>query len=101
MLYNDDTSKLNQEQINEVLGDLRKIWSYCNTSGERFAILLSMTEIEKSIPKYVIKESWNPNRCPTCWEDLGGECYDGYYENPHYEVCPNCRQKLKYNDYDD
>lgn len=36
------------------------------------------------------------NLCPHCDADLGGDCNDGYYQNPHYERCPVCGQKLKY-----
>lgn len=46
----------------------------------------------------VISEKWNPNICPFCLTDLGGDCCDGYYENPHYDRCPVCGQKLKYED---
>ena len=28
--------------------------------------------------------------------DLGGECNDGYYQNPFCETCPECRQVLDY-----
>lgn len=34
--------------------------------------------------------------CPHCDADLGGDCNDGYYQNPHYERRPVCGQKLKY-----
>ena len=53
-------------------------------------------ELEKCIPTKPIKESWCPNRCPNCGANLGGECDDGYYENPYYEYCPQCRQILDY-----
>lgn len=41
-------------------------------------------------------ELQSPNLCPHCDADLGGDCNDGYYQNPHYERCPACGQKLKY-----
>lgn len=53
-------------------------------------------ELEKCIPAKPIKENRCPNRCPNCGADLGGECDDGYYENPYYEYCPQCRQILNY-----
>lgn len=59
-------------------------------------IRFTIREVEKVIPKELICKPWNPNRCPTCGADLGGECNDGYYENPRYDHCPNCRQVLKY-----
>lgn len=46
--------------------------------------------------KQPISKSWSPNLCPHCDADLGGDCNDGYYQNPHYERCPVCGQKLKY-----
>ncbi len=51
---------------------------------------------ELQIPKQPISKSWSPNLCPHCDADLGGDCNDGYYQNPHYERCPVCGQKLKY-----
>lgn len=30
--------------------------------------------------------------------DLGGDCNDGYYENPHYDRCPVCGQRLDYSE---
>jgi hypothetical protein len=38
------------------------------------------------------------NLCPHCNADMGGDCDDGYYENPHYERCPVCGQKLDYSE---
>lgn len=62
----------------------------------RDAISLAVRELEKNLQKEIIIRSWVPNLCPTCGEDLGGECYDGYYQNPYFEKCPKCGQKLKY-----
>lgn len=56
----------------------------------------AIQEVSKCIPTKPIRERWNPNRCPCCRADLGGECDDGYYQNPYYEICPECRQALDY-----
>lgn len=90
------TGILNNEEIKEIVDDLHRIISYCKTAKEICSLKKAIIEVEKSKQKYVITEAWNPNRCPTCSEDLGGDCYDGYYKNPYYEVCPKCRQRLKY-----
>lgn len=57
---------------------------------------IAIREVGKGIPKPSIRESWRPNRCPTCGANLGGACDDGYYQNPWYERCPNCGQCLEY-----
>lgn len=57
----------------------------------------AIKEVKKCIPMKPIRERWQPNLCPNCEEDLGGECNDGYYENPYHEICPSCRQSLNYN----
>ena len=46
------------------------------------AIELAIESIKLRIPTKVIPKKWNPNTCPFCLTDLGGDCYDGYYENP-------------------
>ena len=56
----------------------------------------AINEMKKCIPAKPIRENWCPNRCPNCKADLGGECDDGYYQNPYYEFCPECRQILDY-----
>lgn len=56
----------------------------------------AINEMKKYIPTKPIQEKWYPNRCPNCGADLGGECNDGYYQNPFYEFCPECRQILDY-----
>lgn len=56
------------------------------------AIDIAIREVGKSTPKPLVKKAWNPNRCPTCDADLGGDCDDGYYANPFFERCPNCGQ---------
>lgn len=53
---------------------------------------------ELQIPKHPISKSWSPNLCPHCNADIGGDCDDGYCENPHYERCPVCGQKLDYSE---
>lgn len=65
--------------------------------SQRTAMKEAITALEKNIPKEPIKENWEPNRCPTCFEDLGGEVLgEAYYDNPCFERCPRCGQKLKY-----
>lgn len=90
-----DYNILDEQKAREVSNKLRNILMYCKTFDED-VLWCAINEVEKAIPKYAIREKWKPNRCPTCWENLGGKCDDGYYENPHYENCPRCRQKLKY-----
>lgn len=64
--------------------------------SQRMAMKEAIIALEKNIPKEPVREDWEPNRCPTCLGDLGGEVLgDGYYENPYYEWCPRCGQKLK------
>lgn len=62
------------------------------------AIDFAIAYLEKDIPKKPIKQNWSPNLCPTCKADLGGKCNDGYYENPRFDRCPECNQKLDYDD---
>lgn len=65
--------------------------------SQKMAMKEAITALRKNIPKEPIEENWEPNRCPTCYEDLGGEVLgDGYYDNPIFERCPRCGQKLKY-----
>lgn len=64
--------------------------------SQKEAMREAIIALEKNIPKEPVKEDWEPNICPTCLGDLGGEDLgDGYYENPYYERCPRCGQKLK------
>lgn len=58
------------------------------------ALDFAIREVGKYIPKAPITGAWEPNRCPTCSADLGGDCDDGYYENPRYDRCPVCGQRL-------
>lgn len=62
----------------------------------RVELLFAISEVEKCIPQEPIRQPWYPNRCPACDTNLGGRCNDGYFENPYYEFCPNCRQVLDY-----
>lgn len=66
--------------------------------GERGSkpLRIAIEACELQISKQPISKSWSPNLCPHCDTDLGGDCNDGYYQNPHYERCPVCGQKLKY-----
>lgn len=68
---------------------------YCNTESEATE-LWNYRSVD--VPKAPITKEWNPNRCPSCGADIGGECDDGYYDNPHYTRCPECGQKLKWED---
>ena len=63
---------------------------------ESIKVIKALLSTHQCIPTKPIKESWCPNRCPNCGANLGGECDDGYYENPYYEYCPQCRQILDY-----
>lgn len=62
----------------------------------RSELEFAINELKKCIPTKPVVEKWSPNRCPNCEADLGGECYDGYYKNPYFEFCPECRQVLEY-----
>lgn len=59
-------------------------------------LMTAIEACELQIPKHPISKSWSPNLCPHCNADLGGDCNDGYYENPHYDRCPVCGQRLDY-----
>lgn len=73
--------------------DLRTFNIECSGSKP---LRIAIETCELQIPKQPISKSWSPNLCPHCDADLGGDCNDGYYQNPHYERCPVCGQKLKY-----
>lgn len=60
------------------------------------AVDFAIREVGKAIPKAPVMKAWEPNHCPTCDADLGGDCDDGYYQNPWYERCPECGQRLSY-----
>ena len=65
--------------------------------GERGSkpLRIAIEACELQIPKQPISKSWSPNLCPHCDADLGGDCNDGYYQNPHYERCPCLRTKTQ------
>ena len=75
-----------------------ELWYDYIDMGERGSkpLRIAIEACELQIPKQPISKSWSPNLCPHCDADLGGDCNDGYYQNPHYERCPVCGQKLKY-----
>lgn len=73
---------------------LRAMLSTNQWEPVRTELEFAIREVQKCIPAKPIRERWNPNRCPTCGADLGGKCNDGYYQNPYYEICPECRQSL-------
>ena len=61
-------------------------------------LMTAIEACELQIPKHPISKSWSPNLCPHCNADIGGDCNDGYYENPHYDRCPVCGQRLDYSE---
>ena len=67
----------------------------CSFDEINKAIDFAIREVGKLIPVEPIHRDWCPNTCPTCGADLGGDGYDGYYENPYYERCPECGQKFE------
>lgn len=92
--------EISEEDAKFISDGLRMLLSTTNFEEEKIikdAIIGdTITEVEKAIPKYVRQIEFHPNYCPTCYANLGGSCNDGYYKNPHYEICPFCRQRLKY-----
>lgn len=60
------------------------------------AIDYAIWQLGKNIPQKPVQAKWEPNLCPACRADLGGECDDGYYANPWFDRCPECGQKLDY-----
>lgn len=88
-----------KDSIHEAKESIKVIKALLSThqwEAVRHEFEFAIHELEKCIPTKLIKENWCPTRCPNCGADLGGECDDGYYENPHYEYCPQCRQILDY-----
>lgn len=83
-------------QANESVKVLRAMLSTHQWEPIRKELEFAIKEVSKCIPAKPIREDWNPNRCPCCGADLGGECDDGYYQNPCYEICPDCRQVLDF-----
>ena len=89
---------LTPEQVIQILARSQMI------PGEGFtpkqvseALCIAVREVEKLIPKPPIRNAWSPNRCPTCYADLGSHCNDGWYDNPWHDRCPECGQRLDYN----
>lgn len=90
---------MNKENIIQAQESMKVLIAMLSThqwEPVREELEFAINEVKKCIPAKPICESWNPNRCPTCGADLGGECDDGYYQNPFYEVCPECRQALDF-----
>lgn len=83
-------------QARESIKLLRTILATHQWEPARKHLEFAIQEVSKCIPARPIRERWNPNRCPNCGADLGGECDDGYYQNPWFESCPECRQILDY-----
>lgn len=96
-----DKRKYNEEQLSKALTDINASLALLRLQkpldDERIeAFEIASHCILLKIPQLVISGAWEPNRCPTCDEELGGDCDDGYYDNPHYDSCFMCGQKLKY-----
>ena len=85
-----------EEKAKESIKVLDAMLSTNQWEPVRAELEFAINEVKKCIPAKPIRERWNPNLCPTCGENLGGHCNDGYYENPYYEFCPSCRQILDY-----
>lgn len=90
------SDKDNAYQAKESIKVIKSLLSTHQWEPVRCEFEFTIHELEKCIPTKPIKENWCPNCCPNCGADLGGECDDGYYENPYYEYCPQCRQVLDY-----
>ncbi len=86
----------NITKARESINILRGMLDIYQWDSIREKIEFAIQEVSKCIPAKPIRENWNPNRCPCCGADLGGECYDGYWQNPYFEICPDCRQVLDY-----
>lgn len=86
---------ISEEDARYISNGLKTLFFITNLEEEKI-IKDAITEVEKAIPKYVDQKEFYPNICPTCHADLSESCNDGYYKNPHYEICPICRQRLKY-----
>ena len=80
----------------ESAGALESVLKSGQWETVRSELEFALKEVKKAIPAKPIRESWAPNLCPTCDADLGGDSYDGYYQNPYFEMCPECRQTLDY-----
>lgn len=85
-----------ESKITQTIARLEDIRGRLSDLRDTAAISFAITEVGKQLPVPPVKERWEPNRCPTCDEDLGGDCNDGYYQNPYFDRCPECGQKLDY-----
>lgn len=93
----DVVDEMNNAQL--ALDSIRVLQSMLSTNQwepVRNELEFAIGEMKKCIPTEPNREAWNPNTCPTCGADLGGRCNDGYYDNPVFEICPVCRQRLSY-----
>ncbi len=86
----------NSVQAQESIKVLNAMLSTHQWESVRRELEFAINELKKCIPAKPVRARWYPNHCPRCAADLGGECNDGYYQNPYYEVCPECRQLLDY-----
>lgn len=86
----------NIETAKDTIQVLKAMLSTNQWEPVRRELEFAIKEVKKCIPMRPIQKSWMPNLCPNCGANLGGDCDDGYYENPYYEICPNCRQVLNY-----
>ena len=91
------TDKLTPEQVVQILERGTTIpgdgWSFEQIDE---ALHIACREVSKQIPKPPRSGPWQPNCCPTCNADLGGKCEDGFYQNPWFDRCPACGQRLDY-----
>lgn len=83
-------------QAQQSIAVLRAMLSTGQWEPIRKDLEFAIREVSKCIPTKPIRETWKPNRCPCCNADLGGDCEDGYYDNPFFSMCPECRQVLNY-----
>lgn len=83
---------MTENEARETIENLSQMIARCKTEEE----VKSLLDSRKIIPLKPIEREWKPNLCPNCFADLGGECCDGYYKNPHYDYCPECFQRLNY-----
>lgn len=91
-------SMTEEEKAEQTIGVLQGLYNAYKLHIVDDEFMFAVKEIGKAVPKEPIRKKWMPNLCPTCGVDLGGECNDGYYENPRYDHCPNCRQMIRHDD---
>ena len=57
---------------------------------------------ERETAKEVISSNWMPDKCPSCGHELSESLGDGYYTHPTLlERCPECLQKIKWDNWND